>query len=37
MSTVPGESGGEKFAGVIKIEEGQIRSHVDEVVRQSVE
>ena len=28
---------GEKFDGVIRIEEGQIRSHVDEMVRSTVE
>ena len=27
----------EKFAGVIRIDEGQVRSHVEQVVRQGVE
>ncbi len=32
-----GRDGAEKFEKVIRIDEGQIRSHVDEVVRESVE
>jgi len=37
MSIVTDQASGEKFSGVIKIEEEKIRSHVDGVVRASVE
>ena len=37
MEIVTHEEGGENFAGVIRIEEGKIRSHVDQVVRETVE
>jgi putative transposase len=37
MEMVSQSGSGEKFEGVIRIEEGKIRSHVDEVVRETVE
>jgi transposase-like protein len=37
MSIVTDQASGAKFSGVIKVEEEKIRSHVDEVVRESVE
>jgi transposase-like protein len=37
MDSVAGLANGGNFAGVIRIEEDKIRSHVDEVVRQTVE
>ena len=37
MDNVAGMAGSENFEGVIRIEEEKIRSHVDEVVRQTVE
>ena len=37
MTSVTDQSSGAKFSDVIKIEEEAIRSHVDEVVRESVE
>src|SRR5271167_1287784 len=37
MDSVAGLASGGNFAGVIRIEEDKIRSHVDEVVRQTVE
>ena len=37
MSSVTDQASGAKFADVIRIEEGKIRSHVDGVVRASVE
>jgi putative transposase len=37
MEIVTQEEGRESFAGVIRIEEGKIRSHVDQVVRETVE
>jgi hypothetical protein len=37
MSIVTDQASGERFSGVIKIEEEKIRSHVDGVVRASVE
>ena len=37
MSSVTDQASGGKFSGVIKIEEERIRSHVDGVVRESVE
>jgi transposase-like protein len=37
MDSVAGSANGGNFAGVIRIEEDKIRSHVDEVVRQTVE
>lgn len=37
MEMIPQSGSGENFEGVIRIEEGKIRSHVDQVVRESVE
>jgi putative transposase len=37
MDSVAGSASGGNFAGVIRIEEEKIRSHVDEVVRETVE
>jgi putative transposase len=37
MESVSQSGSGENFAGVIRIEEGKIRSHVDQVVRETVE
>ena len=37
MDSVAGSANGGNFAGVIRIEEDKIRSHVDEVVRETVE
>jgi putative transposase len=37
MDSVAGSASGGNFAGVIRIEEEKIRSHVDEVVRKTVE
>jgi putative transposase len=37
MDSVAGSANGGNFAGVIRIEEEKIRSHVDEVVRETVE
>src|SRR5580704_2168423 len=37
MDSVAGPANGGNFAGVIRIEEDKIRSHVDEVVRETVE
>ncbi len=37
MDSVSGLASGGSFEGVIRIEEGKIRSHVDEVVRSTVE
>jgi len=37
MDNVAGLASGANFEGVIKIEEERIRSHVDEVVRETVE
>lgn len=37
MEIVSQAGSGENFAGVIRIEEGKIRSHVDQVVRETVE
>jgi putative transposase len=37
MDSVSGSASGGNFAGVIRIEEDKIRSHVDEVVRETVE
>jgi putative transposase len=37
MDNVAGSASGENFAGVIQIEEEKIRSHVDQVVRETVE
>jgi transposase-like protein len=37
MDNVPGLASGANFEGVIKIEEEKIRSHVDQVVRETVE
>jgi putative transposase len=37
MDNVAGSASGENFAGVIRIEEEKIRSHVDQVVRETVE
>jgi transposase-like protein len=37
MEMVSQSGSGENFAGVIRIEEGKIRSHVDQVVRETVE
>jgi transposase-like protein len=37
MDSVAGLASGENFEGVIRIEEQKIRSHVDQVVRQTVE
>ena len=37
MEMVSQSGSDENFAGVIRIEEGKIRSHVDQVVRETVE
>src|ERR1700687_5271670 len=37
MDNVAGLASGANFEGVIRIEEGKIRSHVDQVVRETVE
>ena len=37
MESVTGISSGENLEGVIRVEEEQLRSHVGEVVRQTVE
>src|SRR5476649_1433696 len=37
MEIVSQSGSGENFEGVIRIEEGKIRSHVDQVVRETVE
>ena len=37
MESVTQSGSGENFEGVIRIEEGKIRSHVDQVVRETVE
>ena len=37
MDNVAGLASGANFEGVIKIEEEKIRSHVDQVVRETVE
>jgi hypothetical protein len=37
MEIVSQSGSGENFEGVIRIEEGKIRSHVDQVVREMVE
>jgi len=37
MDNVAGSASGENFAGVIRVEEEKIRSHVDQVIRQTVE
>jgi hypothetical protein len=37
MKIVTQSGSGENFEGVIRIEEGKIRSHVDQVVRETVE
>jgi transposase-like protein len=37
MNDVSGFAGLEKFAGVVRVDDGQLRSHVDGVVRETVE
>src|SRR5262245_28301721 len=37
MNSVSDSAGNEKFNGVIRLDEGRVRSHVDQVVRESVE
>lgn len=37
MSSVTGQAGGAKLSDVIKFEEDKLRSHLDEVVRDSAE
>ena len=37
MDSLPDASSPETFPGVIRLDEGQIRHHVDHVVRESVE